>query len=1672
MALALGSVAPRETLAAWGYGDIDDGKDRGRRDPCQTGSGGMPVWWVSEPYINVWISDVPLWYRTADGEPVTFRLTYKQRDTRPAPENLTNACWMHWTGWNHSWSSFIHVEYGAGCGGFGCLFSTAAVTLFLGEGGEVGFAPSGGVERYDSATGLKLQEVCDGSVGSMLLNQWDDGRNGLRLTHRDGSQDIYGFSPARRAASNGLYYKDYLLTRRIDLHGKTTWFNYELTGGVATGYRVKSVVDPDGRTNRLSYNASGLLTNVTSPYGLSAQFTYDANKNLTGIIDAAGLSTTLTYNGNGYPTALVTPYGTNRFAYSVNATNGGGDSLIDRAVGVTEPAGGTHLYLYRNESPFLPTNYPAWDVPTNTPLGTLDAGAGDTNGLSAISYRNSFYWGPRQYGALSSTNLGSLTATDYGLGRMRHWLQDSNELYISDLLSVERTPSPDGVAEGLKVFYDYEGKTFPWRAGAGVLTAVAAWRLPGGETHYEWRRYDEWGNVTNLVNTYSGPSGVMAARTNEFVWALNTYTNVIGTLEDGSMVDTTNNTFAIPNLLMQVIGPEGVPLWTCAGYEEVTWTNDLVSSGGPVRNLLIASRALPRWITNAANEVTALTFGSFDRITSVRSPSGLTTTNLFDGNGFLRRSIGLEIGRTNSAGYTTNGLVGALTNSLGLALQVTWDGLNRLTEVGFPDTTTISNVYDRLYVGARKDQLGHWTRYGYDGLQNLTTVTDARSNVTTLGWCDCGSLESILDALTNNTGLSYNNQGAMTGIQFADGSSVSYTLDAAGRVTRIADGQGKGLDFGYNNQGLVTVVSNAYGLVRRVVYDVQDHPIQVTDANSVTVTNRFDGLGRLTARYWPDGIGEGFGWSTNGLVAYTNRNGKVTRYGRDEAGRLTAVTNANQEVTRVAYNSLDAVTDLWDGRTNHTVWHYNQYGWLSNKVDALGREVLRYTYYPDGRVASRWTPQKGDTAYTWDAVGNLETISNEVSIVSYFYNERNQMRMMIDPVGTTLFTYAPAGQLKTEDGPWAGDTLAWSYTNGLRTSLSLGSAGFGYEYDSSWRLKTLTSPAGTFGYGYNLAQGTSPAALVRTISLPNSAWITNHYDGLSRLDYTALVNRWGHVLDGYSYNHDALGLRTNIVRDLGLTNSSVTVGYDSTGQLILGRAREGLSGPLRQNEQIQCVFDPAGNLRYRTNGGLVQTFNCDVLNQLTNVSRNNMMTVSGATPAPVASVTVNGQAAERYGDFTFARTNVTLSEGNDTFTIVAQKPGGGSVTNTLTVNLPASVMLLYDSNGNLTNDGTRSFAYSLENQLTNITVAGAWKSDFVYDGLGRRRIERDYGWQSNQWSQTNELRFIYDGWLLVQVRDASNKVLWTVTRGLDLSGSLGGAGGIGGLLARTDTNGSTFYHADGVGNITGLMDGPQNMAARYMYSAFGGLVRKSGPMVDVNEMQFSSMPVHRLSGLVGFSLRPTYDPTLGRFLTPDPIGERGGVNLYGFVGNNPLGYVDPYGLAVEPGAWPLEPLVGPIVQAAKDLWGFLKNPSPPEVPPIFSYQEDGPIGPGWYPRQSVPGDMAEPSTSAILTMGLGVLAPEGLPLLRGKPCPAAAKDASKVFSKEKQALVDMAKADKRMGLSKADMETYKDLNKQLPDPFPANKVRGPEIHPNRGPQAQQPHGHVGPVDYIPITDAN
>jgi RHS repeat-associated protein len=305
----------------------------------------------------------------------------------------------------------------------------------------------------------------------------------------------------------------------------------------------------------------------------------------------------------------------------------------------------------------------------------------------------------------------------------------------------------------------------------------------------------------------------------------------------------------------------------------------------------------------------------------------------------------------------------------------------------------------------------------------------------------------------------------------------------------------------------------------------------------------------------------------------------------------------------------------------------------------------------------------------------------------------------------------------------------------------------------------------------------------------------------------------------------------------------------------------------------------------------------DNLNQLTSVVRtNSSATVAGTTTSAATNVTVaaNGGAdseASRFADGTFARTNVTLVNGTNTFTAVALDAAGRSDTNTISAYLPAAVTFLFDQNGNMRTNGTRIFEYDDENQLTRIAEPNAWKSEFSYDGNMRRRMRKEWTWQNGAWVFKTEVRYVYDGKLVIQERDTFNVPNVTYIRGKDLSGSLEGAGGIGGLLARVDNRmvpvgdgrGNSYYAADGNGNVTCLVDTNQMVVARYVYDPFGNTVATTGRTAEANLYRYSSKELHEASSLFYYLYRLN-DPNLQRWPNRDPIDEIGFSLLRPLVG--------------------------------------------------------------------------------------------------------------------------------------------------------------------------------------------
>ena len=139
----------------------------------------------------------------------------------------------------------------------------------------------------------------------------------------------------------------------------------------------------------------------------------------------------------------------------------------------------------------------------------------------------------------------------------------------------------------------------------------------------------------------------------------------------------------------------------------------------------------------------------------------------------------------------------------------------------------------------------------------------------------------------------------------------------------------------------------------------------------------------------------------------------------------------------------------------------------------------------------------------------------------------------------------------------------------------------------------------------------------------------------------------------------------------------------------------------------------------------------------------------------------------------------------------------------------------------------------------------------------------------------------------------ANALVRSYTWGLDASGSMQGAGGVGGLLMVNAGSGGVHFPAyDLNGNVMGLVNATNgNISAKYEYGPFGEVFCSVGDMAKVNPFGFSTKYTDNETDLVYYGYR-YYSPALGRWLSRDPIEEKGGLNLYGFVNNDPVNNFD------------------------------------------------------------------------------------------------------------------------------------------------------------------------------------
>ena len=273
-----------------------------------------------------------------------------------------------------------------------------------------------------------------------------------------------------------------------------------------------------------------------------------------------------------------------------------------------------------------------------------------------------------------------------------------------------------------------------------------------------------------------------------------------------------------------------------------------------------------------------------------------------------------------------------------------------------------------------------------------------------------------------------------------------------------------------------------------------------------------------------------------------------------------------------------------------------------------------------------------------------------------------------------------------------------------------------------------------------------------------------------------------------------------------------------------------------------------------------------------------------------------------------------------------------------------STAFAYTPDGGLSSDGDWDYAYDAEDQLASVTSAdltnGAIRVFNTYDYRHRRtsktvqRLSVSYPpppsppIETYEWNTIEYRTFAYDDWNLIHETVAAIDGGTTNTTevqyfwGLDLSGSLQGAGGVGGLLA-VSRNGQFYFPTyDNNGNITKYLDESGNIVAAYGYDDFGRIVSQSGSLADFFRHRFSTKYYEDETGLYYYGYR-FYSPVLMRWLNRDPVGERGGLNLYAFCNNAQLFKIDADGYSI----FNYIPFTSTILSAIENYLGHIPGSS-------------------------------------------------------------------------------------------------------------------------------------------------
>jgi len=836
--------------------------------------------------------------------------------------------------------------------------------------------------------------------------------------------------------------------------------------------------------------------------------------------------------------------------------------------------------------------------------------------------------------------------------------------------------------------------------------------------------------------------------------------------------------------------------------------------------------------------------------------------------------------------YPTS-LTREITNSLGVKTTYQLEIMKGVAMVGSMTgpgcsscggTSDTSYVYnDRSQITESTDANGVKTTYTYDANGNSTSVTKAAG--TPLATTTTKTYDPVTDqiaTITRNsvanpgqsavTTMTYDSHGNLLSRQesgFSGSNPISgttqYSYTSFGQIATIDGPRNDVSDvvtFTYytneegqgNNRGTLHTVIDALGHSTTFSnYNAFGQAETVTDANGLVTTRTYDANGRLTTTATA-GLTTAYAWNAAGqLQTVTLPGNRTITYSYTPAGQIQKITDSLGNSVSYLYDSegrktAEEIRDPDNLLTRYASYGYDNHGNL-NKVTLPGDVEETAEYDLVGNLLRAVNTTGMQTDYQYDDLSRLlAAIEAGVNVAGYTYDSDDNVKTVKDAANhNTGYTVDDFGRRIATSAPDTGQA-AYTYdaAGNLLTATDARNQTTSYTYDALNRPISQSYGDTTILFSYD--QGENAIGRLSRIT-DSEGTVDFAYDEAGRLtSETRVIGSATHVT-GYAYNAAGdlagmtypSGLNVSFSRDAGGQISGI--GID--GENLISAISHLPFGPLKSatlgSVNLTRAYDQRYNLSRISAGSLDYRYTRDAAGHVTRIDGVQIPTTDGTT------------------------TNYRYNQDNNQLTEAAPK------------------VYSHDANGNITSDGTNTFIYDALNRLVKVERDGATVAVYAYDSMNRR-VRKTVG--------ETTVQYLYDpSGLLIAETSADG----TVQREyIYLEGEP--------LAVKEYQTSPGIYHFvnDHLGTPQRLITATGTIVWQAAYFPFGKAQVTTSTVQ--NNLRFPGQYYDAETGL-HYNWHRFYDPETGRYISADPIGLDGGMNLYAYTSGDPINEIDPWGLA-------------------------------------------------------------------------------------------------------------------------------------------------------------------------------